>query len=98
MASNCADHPVVGEAKGVGLIGAVELVADKATRASHPPAKMVGQACANYAQAEGLFVRALLGDRVAFCPPLIITEAEINEMFDRFVRALDKTQAWLRTQ
>lgn len=93
-----ADHPLVGEAKGVGLIGAVELVADKATKASHPPAKMVGQACANYAQAEGLFVRALLGDRVAFCPPLIIAEAEINEMFDRFVRALDKTQAWLRTQ
>jgi 4-aminobutyrate--pyruvate transaminase len=93
-----ADHPLVGEAKGVGLIGAVELVADKATKASHLPAKMVGQACANYAQAEGLFVRALLGDRVAFCPPLIITEAEINEMFDRFVRALDKTQAWLRTQ
>lgn len=93
-----ADHPIVGEARGVGLIGAVELVADKATKASHPPAKMVGQACANYAQAEGLFVRALLGDRVAFCPPLIITEAEINEMFDRFVRALDKTQAWLRTQ
>jgi 4-aminobutyrate--pyruvate transaminase len=93
-----ADHPLVGEAKGVGLIGAVELVADKTTKASHPPAKMVGQACANYAQAEGLFVRALLGDRVAFCPPLIITEAEINEMFDRFVRALDKTQAWLRTQ
>jgi 4-aminobutyrate--pyruvate transaminase len=93
-----ADHPLVGEAKGVGLIGAVELVADKATKASHLPAKMVGQACANYAQAEGLFVRALLGDRVAFCPPLIITEAEINEMFDRFVRALDKTLAWLRTQ
>ena len=93
-----ADHPLVGEAKGVGLIGAVELVADKSTKASHLPAKMVGQACANYAQAEGLFVRALLGDRVAFCPPLIITDAEINEMFDRFVRALDKTQAWLRTQ
>jgi len=93
-----AEHPLVGEAKGVGLIGAVELVADKATKASHPPAQMTGQACANFAQAEGLFVRALLGDRVAFCPPLIITDAEINEMFDRFVRALDKTQAWLRTQ
>jgi 4-aminobutyrate--pyruvate transaminase len=93
-----AEHPLVGEAKGVGLIGAVELVADKAAKSSHPPAQMVGQACANFAQGEGLFVRALLGDRVAFCPPLVITEAEINEMFDRFVRALDKTVAWLRQQ
>lgn len=93
-----AEHPLVGEAKGVGLIGAVELVADKAAKSSHPPSQTVGQACANFAQGEGLFVRALLGDRVAFCPPLVITEAEINEMFDRFVRALDKTVAWLRQQ
>lgn len=91
-------HPLVGEATGVGLIGAVELVADKAAKKNFPPEKMVAAACARFAEEEGLLIRALLGDRIAFCPPLIITEAEIGEMFDRFTRALDKTEAWVRQQ
>ena len=91
-------HPLVGEATGIGLLGGIELVADKTTKLNFPPAKAVGQACANFAQDEGLLVRALLSDRVAFCPPLIITEPEIDEMFDRFVRALDKTEAWVRQE
>ena len=48
----------------------------------------------SFAQAEGLIVRALAGDRVAVCPPLIITEAEIDALFDRLGRALDRTAAW----
>jgi 4-aminobutyrate--pyruvate transaminase len=40
----------------------------------------------------------MLADRLAFCPPLIITEAEIDEMFDRFTRALDKTEEWVRRE
>jgi 4-aminobutyrate--pyruvate transaminase len=86
---------LVGEADGVGLLGGVELIADKAKRTNFPAAKMVGMACANFAQEEGLFTRAMLGDRIAFCPPLVISEAEIDEMFDRFARALDKTEAWV---
>jgi 4-aminobutyrate--pyruvate transaminase len=93
-----SEHSLVGEATGVGLLGAVELVADKATRKNFPASIGAGQACANFAQEEGLLVRALMSDRVAFCPPLIITEAEINEMFDRFLRALDKTRAWVLKQ
>jgi 4-aminobutyrate--pyruvate transaminase len=89
------EHPLVGEADGVGLLGGVELIADKAPRKNFPAAKMVGMACANFAQEEGLFTRAMLGDRIAFCPPLVISEAEIDEMFDRFARALDKTEAWV---
>ena len=92
------EHPIVGEAVGVGLLGGVELVADKAARANFPAAKMVGMACANFAQEEGIFTRAMLNDRLAFCPPLIITEAEIDEMFDRFTRALDKTEEWVRRE
>ena len=91
-----AGHPIVGEATGVGLLGAVELVENRQTKTSFPATKAVGAACAAFAQDEGLCVRALLSDRIAFCPPLIITEAEINEMFDRFTRALDRTEAWAR--
>ncbi len=92
------EHPIVGEAVGVGLLGGVELVADKTARTNFPAAKMVGMACANFAQEEGIFTRAMLNDRLAFCPPLIITEAEIDEMFDRFTRALDKTEEWVRRE
>jgi len=90
-----ADHPLVGEARGIGLIGAVELVADKASRRNFDPAKAVGATCAAFSQEEGLIHRALAGDALAFCPPMIITEAEIDEMFDRFERALAKTEAWI---
>ena len=89
------DHPLVGEARGVGLVGAVELVADKASRKNFDPAKGVGNMCAAFSQEEGLILRALAGDALAFCPPMIITEAEIDEMFDRFERALARTQDWL---
>ena len=48
----------------------------------------------NFALEEGLIVRPLLGDRIAFCPPLVINEAEIDELFDRFERALKKGLDW----
>ncbi|HEX4301445.1 MAG TPA: aminotransferase [Rhizomicrobium sp.] len=89
-----AAHPLVGEANGVGLIGALELVADKKTRRNFDPAKQAGAMLANFAQDEGLIVRALLGDRVALCPPLVITEAEIGDLFDRLERALAKSLDW----
>ena len=84
----------MGEARGVGMIGAIELVADKATRQPFDPALKLGYRLAQYAQEEGLIVRAM-GDAVALCPPLIITEAEMAEMFARLDRALDKLQATL---
>jgi 4-aminobutyrate--pyruvate transaminase len=89
-----ADHPLVGEAVSVGLIGAVELVADKRTKQSFDPAKQVAATVNNFALEEGLIVRPLLGDRIAFCPPLVIDEAEIGELFDRFERALKKGLDW----
>ncbi len=82
-----ASHPLVGEARGVGLIGALELVADKATKAPFDPPGSVGLKLLDLCQAEGLIIRAI-GEVMAFCPPLIITEAEIDEMFARFRRAL----------
>jgi 4-aminobutyrate--pyruvate transaminase len=90
-----ADHPLVGEVRGVGLIGAIELVADKRTRQPFDPKLGVGPYCAKRAQEHGVILRALV-DAVAFCPPLIINEDEIDTMLARFGRALDDTRAMLR--
>jgi 4-aminobutyrate--pyruvate transaminase len=92
-----ADHPLVGEARGVGLIGAVELVADKATRRPFDAKKMVGANTVNTLQERGLIVRNIQ-DSVALCPPLIITTDEIHEMFDIFESGLDAMEAWARKE
>lgn len=92
-----ADHPLIGETMGVGLIGAVEMVADKESRAPLDPPGKAGPYLVARAQEHGLIVRAL-GDRIAFSPPLIISEAEIGQMFDRFAAALDETAHWLTSQ
>jgi 4-aminobutyrate---pyruvate transaminase len=85
-----AGHPLVGEARGIGLIGALELVRDKATRAPFEVTDRVGLLAADVAQEEGVILRAM-GDSLAFCPPLVIALAEIDELFDRVLRALDRT-------
>jgi 4-aminobutyrate--pyruvate transaminase len=88
-------HPLVGEARGVGLIGALELVADKQTRANFDPTLGVGAKLVAAAEAEGVILRAMAGDAIAFSPPLIITESEIDEMFARFAKAFEKIAAQL---
>jgi 4-aminobutyrate--pyruvate transaminase len=89
-----ADHPLVGEVRGVGLIAAVELVRDKATKAPFDAKDGVGALFAARAQEHGLIIRALQ-DNIALCPPLVITAAEIAEMLRRFGQALDDTAASL---
>jgi 4-aminobutyrate--pyruvate transaminase len=91
-------HALVGEARGLGLIGAVELVADKATKRSFDPKVGVAPRAVRLAEEEGLIVRFLAGDAVSVCPPLVITPAEIDELFDRLGRALDRTLAWVRRE
>ena len=90
------EHPLVGEAKGVGLIAGIELVADKKTKAAFDPARLVVQRLARLAEDEGLIVRPLPGERFALCPPLVITEEEIDELFARLTKALDRTLDWVR--
>jgi 4-aminobutyrate---pyruvate transaminase len=85
-------HPYVGEARGIGLIGALELVADKASKAAFEKPGAVGARLAELCQEEGLIIRAI-GDIIAFCPPLVINSAEVDEMFDRFARALARLPA-----
>ncbi len=89
-------HPLVGEARGIGLVGGIELVADKKTRRSFDSQAAVAPQAVRFAQEEGLIVRFLVGDVVSICPPLIITPAEIDELFDRLGRALDRTLDWGR--
>lgn len=91
------DHPLVGEARGIGLVGAVEVVADKATKRSFDPTSAVAAKVVAFAQDEGLIVRAI-GDAVAVCPPLVITDGEVDELFDRLARALDRGEEWVRRE
>ena len=93
-----AEHPLIGEARGVGLIGGLEFVKDKASKAQFEAKKGVAAKSVSFAQEEGVILRAMGGDRVAFCPPLVISEAEIDEMFDRYERALVKTLDWVKAE
>jgi putrescine aminotransferase len=85
-----ADHPLVGEARSCGLLGALELVEDKAARRYFPPARKVGLICREHCIANGLVMRAVR-DVMILAPPLVITEGEIDEIARRARRALDLT-------
>ncbi|WP_304309646.1 aspartate aminotransferase family protein [Pseudacidovorax intermedius] len=89
-----AERRIVGNMRAVGLIGALELMLDGAARTPFDPALKAGYQVAQYALEEGLIVRAM-GDTVALCPPLIITPAEMDEMFARLGRALDRFEKTL---
>jgi 4-aminobutyrate---pyruvate transaminase len=89
------EHALVGEARGLGLIAGVELVADKKTKRAFAPQHGVAAKAVQFAEAEGLILRAVLGDVITICPPLIISNTEIDELFDKLTRALDKTLDWV---
>lgn len=84
-----ADHELVGEVRGMGLIGAIELVRDKATGETFDPS--VAMFLANACQDNGLFGRPLNGTTFAICPPLIITQEQIDELIDILGRSLEQT-------
>jgi 4-aminobutyrate--pyruvate transaminase len=83
------DHPLVGEVRGIGLIGGIELVRDRAARANFDPALKVGARLAQLCELYGVIGRALPGDVLAFSPPLIIGAGEIDNMVERVGQALD---------
>ena len=85
-----ADHPLVGEARGVGLLGALEIVKNKETRESFKVSDGVGATLAARAQANGLISRSM-GDSLAFAPPLIIDSDQIQEMLAVVQQSLDET-------
>lgn len=84
------EHPLVGEARGVGFIGALELVKDKATRTRFDPLGEVGTVCRDFCFKNGLVMRAVW-DTMIMSPPLIMTRAEIDEFIALARRCLDLT-------
>jgi len=85
-----ADHPLVGEARGMGLIGALELVAEKATRRFFPNRGDVGLICRDHCFANGLVMRAVR-DTMIISPPLVMERAHIDELVEKAWRCLDLT-------
>ena len=92
-----SDHPLVGEVRGMGLIAAVELVANKETRQAFE-GNAVGGFCQMRCQDNGLLVRAMAGNAIALCPPLVISHAQVDEIIDKLGRALDATLDHVRDQ
>ncbi|ABD06201.1 aminotransferase [Rhodopseudomonas palustris HaA2] len=92
-----ASHPMVGEVRGDGMIAAVELVADKASKRKFDPVGKVGAYLSGRSHEHGLIARNL-GDTFAFCPPMIITKSEIDLMLSMFSKALDDTYTWAKSQ
>jgi 4-aminobutyrate--pyruvate transaminase len=90
-------HPLVGEVRGLGLIAAIELADNPAQRKPFDPQRGVGAYFVTRAQEHGLIVRVLAGDVIAFSPPLIITETEIDAILERTQLALTDTLAWVQT-
>jgi 4-aminobutyrate--pyruvate transaminase len=89
------DHPLIGEFTGTGLIGALEVVKDKKTREMYPAEAGVMPMIDANAKKHGLILR-LVGNRIAFSPPLIITEEQVVEMARRLKATLDDTWSAVR--
>jgi len=90
-----ASHELVGEVRGVGLIAALELVGDKAAKAPWGSVGALGGLVNGLLQQNGVISRNM-GDALAFCPPLIITEAQVDTMVDAVSLALDAAAARIR--
>jgi putrescine aminotransferase len=84
------DHPMVGEIRGVGLIGAIELVADRRTRRFFDKRGRTGMICRDFCFENDLIMRAVR-DTMVFSPPLIISDEEIDLLVARFTRAVEQT-------
>lgn len=88
------EHPLVGNVRGAGLIGAAELMADKEARTPFAPTQGVGAYCNERCEAHGLILRNLV-DTMAICPPLVISADQVGEVFDKLELALDDTLNWV---
>src|SRR5262249_50310550 len=91
------DHPLVGEVRSCGLVGALELVRDRRTKEGFDPKLGVPAYAVKRAQEHRRIVRAIVNS-IRFCPPLVSSEEEIAEMYRRFGKALDETLSWVREQ
>lgn len=90
-----SDHPLVGEARGMGFLGALELVKDKQTREKFDDKGSAGITCRSVCADNGLIMRAM-GDSMILCPPLIITRHQVDELMEKIGASLDGTARLLR--
>ena len=90
-----AEHPLIGEAQSIGLMGALQIVRDKASGALFDSSHEVGMLCRGHCFGNGLIMRAV-GDRMIIAPPLVITRAQIDEMVTLIGKCLDLTLADVR--
>jgi putrescine aminotransferase len=90
-----AEHPLVGEARSMGLIGAIELVRDKGTRRFFDKRGEVGTICRDFCFRNGLIMRAVR-DTMIISPPLVITREQLDELAEKAWRCLDLTLARCR--
>ncbi len=88
-----SERPNVGEARGVGLVGAIALVSDKKEKISYDPQLGIGRTLQAKVMENGVIVRALRDDVVCFCPPLIIDDTQTDMLFDAVERALDDLES-----
>jgi putrescine aminotransferase len=92
-----ADHPLVGEIRGVGLLAAVELAADKQTRQLFPADRKVGVLCYERCLDHGVIPRGIR-NAVALSPALVATRSDIDEIVRRLVAGVDDTAERLRSE
>jgi putrescine aminotransferase len=85
-----ADHPIVGHVRGLGMLGSIELVRNKATKERLAPEQSAGGVCRELCIDNGLVMRAV-GDSMIISPQLIMNHSEIDTMLEKVIRALDQT-------
>lgn len=88
------EHRIVGEARTRGMVGALELVADKRTRARFTPKGRAGEIARDLAVRNGVVMRHV-GESLIIAPPLVITRAQIDELVEKARKTLDDTAAAL---
>jgi adenosylmethionine-8-amino-7-oxononanoate aminotransferase len=87
------DDPWVGDVRGMGMVGALELVKNKETTESFPVSERVGSRVAKAAYKNGLLFRVMGRDVLGFAPPLICTESDIDKLVERLKRSIDEVRA-----
>ena len=87
---NFKKYNFVGDARAIGLIGAIEFVSKPHSNNKPDPSRKVAAKIQQKIQDGGVILRSLPGDSLAFCPPLIISENELNDMFRRVDIALQE--------
>ncbi len=92
-----ADHPLVGEVRGMGLMAGVEIVQDKATKKPFEPSLQIGGYCSKAIQDLGVLSRNL-GDTMSLSPPVILTKPEVDVIVDAMAGGLDATLKWAKAE